>query len=403
MSKGSKGRTVRLLALARSTVPLWILLLAIPSVFAQTSLQPFSATVIRVIDQKTSAGRIYATKNAVRTELKGDREESITVLRLDRNELDFLQSARKTNIQVPYTDDTGKSEPEFAGYLPGAETHRKLIGRGQIGPYHCDKYLVQVTYKGHVYSLIEWAAKKLNGFVVRREGQQNEWSSEYSNVRLGQQDPMLFEVPADYTTIKYSRDWTGIIQQLFMATPNTSEAAAIARTAGLEVTGDDPGFSENGASQPSADHYFATFVDPITKAEVLNMSTIVDRFPSPGASPSAPSGDPLTRENVTVRQSDEGSYYLLDVSFAIPDVSDLRFDTIKIYGMQIIENQRSNDMSYPWIHGSWQPKETVEFSGRVLKENADPSLGWNLTFCVGSATACYPSPNLLTLITRNEK
>lgn len=402
MSKGSKGRTVRLLALARSTVPLWILLLAIPSVFAQTSLQPFSATVIRVIDQKTSAGRIYATKNAVRTELKGEREESITVLRLDRNELDFLQSARKTNIQVPYTDDTGKSEPEFTGYLPGAETQRKLIGRGQIGPYHCDKYLVQVTYKGHVYSLIEWAAKKLNGFVVRREGQQNEWSSEYSNVQLGQQDPMLFEVPADYTTVKYSRDWTGVIQQL-MATPDTSKAAAIARTAGLEVTGDDPGLSENGASQPSADHYFVVFVDPITKAEVLHMSIIVDRFPRPGASPSAPSRDPLTRENVTVRQSDGGSYYLLDVSFAIPDVSDLRFDTIKIYGMQTIENQRSNDMSYPLIHGSWQPKERVEFSVRVLKENADPSLGWNLTFCVGSATACYPSPNLLTLITPNEK
>jgi hypothetical protein len=60
-------------------------------------------------------------------------------------------------------------------------------------------------------------------------------------------------------------------------------------------------------------------------------------------------------------------------------------------------------MSYPLIHGSWQPKERVEFSVRVLKENADPSLGWNLTFCVGSATACYPSPNLLTLITTNEK
>ena len=399
MSKGRKGRTFRLLALARSTVPLWILLFAIPGVFAQRPLQPFSATVIRVVDQKTSAGRIYATKNAVRTELKGERGESITVLRLDRNELDFLQTARKTNMQVPYTDDTGKSEPEFIGYLPGAETQRKLIGRGEIGPYHCDKYLVQVNYKGHLYSLTEWAAGKFNGFVVRREGQQNDWFSEYSNVQLGQQDPKLFEVPADYTTVKYSRDWTGVIQQLF-AIPDTSKAAAIARTVGLEVTGDYRGLSENGAS---ADHYFVVFADPITKAEVLQMSIIVDRFPGPGASPSAPSGDRLTPENVTVRQSDGGSYYLLDVSFAIPDVSDLRFDTIKIYGMQIIENQRSNDMSYPLIHGSWQPNEMVEFSVRVLKENADPSLGWNLTFCVGSATTCYPSPNLLTLITRNEK
>jgi len=98
-------------------------------------------------------------------------------------------------------------------------------------------------------------------------------------------------VPADYTTVKYSRDWTGVIQQLW-ATPDTSKAVAIARTAGLEVTGDAPGLSENGAFQPPADHYFLDFVDPITKAEVLNMSIIVDRFPRPGASPSAPARDP---------------------------------------------------------------------------------------------------------------
>ena len=123
----------------------------------------------------------------------------------------------------------------------------------------------------------------------------------------------------------------------------------------------------------------------------------------PGTSSSAPSGDLLTRENVTVRQSDAGSYYLLEVSFAIPDVPDLKFDTITIYGMQIIGKQRSHDTAYPSVHGSWQPKEHVEFSVRVLKEYADPSLGWNLTFCVGSATGCYPSPNLLTLMPQSSK
>jgi hypothetical protein len=118
---------------------------------------------------------------------------------------------------------------------------------------------------------------------------------------------------------------------------------------------------------------------------------------------SAQSGDLLTRENVTARRSDSGSYYLLDVSFAVPDVPDLKFDTITIYGMQIIGKQRSHDMAYPSVHGSWQPKEHVEFSVRVLKEYADPSLGWNLTFCVGSTAGCYPSPNLLTLIAQNEQ
>ena len=402
MDMRSKRRTVRSFDLLFSAVAFSILSFNAPSAFAQTSLQPFSANVVRVVDQKTSTGKIYATKNAVRTELKGEGEESISILHLDRNELDILQAARKTNIQVPYIDDTGKSKAEFASYLPGAEIQLKLIGGGQIGPYHCDKYLVQVTCKGQVYSLIEWMARELNGFVVRREGQQQGWSSEYSNVQLGQQEPSLFEVPPDYTTVKYSRDWAGIVQQL-MATPNVSKAAAIARAAGLKVEGDDPGLSENGASEPRDDHYSTFFIDPITDTEVLIVSTNVDQFPQPETSPSTHSRDLLTGENVTVRQADAGSYYLLDVSFVIPDVCDLKFDTIEIYGMQIIGKQRSHNMAYPSVHGSWQPKEKAEFSVRVLKEYADPSLGWNLTFCVGSAARCYPSPNLLTLITQNGK
>lgn len=115
------------------------------------------------------------------------------------------------------------------------------------------------------------------------------------------------------------------------------------------------------------------------------------------------SGDLLTRENVTVRQSDAGNYYLLNVSFTVPEVPDSKFDTITIYGMQIIENERSHDMNYPSVHGSWQPNEHVEFYVRVLKEYADPSHGWNVTFCVGSATGCYPSPNLLSLVTQNQE
>jgi hypothetical protein len=169
-------------------------------------------------------------------------------------------------------------------------------------------------------------------------------------------------------------------------------------TAQLLKTTVKPLFSER-----RVDHYSAFFIDPITNTDVLIVSTDVDHFPQPKTSPSTHSRDLLTGENVTVRQADAGSYYLLDVSFVIPDVCDLKFDTIEIYGMQIIGKQRSHDLAYPSVHGSWQPKEKVEFSVRVLKEYADPSLGWNLTFCVGSTAGCYPSSNLLTLITQNGK
>ena len=103
---------------------------------------------------------------------------------------------------------------------------------------------------------------------------------------------------------EYSRDWTGVINQI-RATPDTLKAVAIARTAGLEVTGDYPGLSANGASQPSTDNYFVSFVDPITKGEVLRMSIIIDRMFPPGASSSAPSRNPSTNQHKSITRNEK--------------------------------------------------------------------------------------------------
>lgn len=400
MEKGTRRRIFGSRSLLLSAVAFWILLFNSPCVVARTSLRAFSADVVRIVDMKTSTGRIYAIRSAVRAELEGKEkgEKSITIVLLDRNEIYTLQSARKTNIQVPYVDDSGGGDAEFAGFLEGADVQRESLGVGQIGQYHCDRYLVKITYKNHVFTRIEWAAKELDGFVVRREGQQGEWSSEYSNVQLGPQDPSLFEIPQGYTTIRYSKDWTAFTNQIKVEA-DPSKAALNAHAAGLTVIGDDPTLFTGSASQNRSDYSFEA-VDPVTQGEVLRMHVIVDHFP-PNGSMSPP--EPLPRKSITVQQNDSGSHYLFDVSFAIPDDPNSNFDTIKIYGMQIVRAERYTEKSYPSVQGHWRPNDRVEFSVRVPKEYADASSGWNLTFCVGSATSCYPSPNLLTLISQKGK
>jgi hypothetical protein len=398
MEKGTRRRIFGSRNLLLSAVAFSILLFNSPNVVARTSFQAFSADVVRIVDMKTSTGRIYAIRSAVRAELEGEKkgEKSITIVLLDRNEIYTLQSARKTNIQVPYVDDSGGGDAEFAGYLEGAEVQRESLGVGQIGQYHCDRYLVKITYKNHAFTLIEWAAKELDGFVVRREGQQGEWSSEYSNVQLGPQDPSLFEIPQGYTMIRYSKDWTAITNQM-KAEADPSKAASNAHSAGLTVIGDDPTLFAGSASQNRSDYSFEA-VDPVTQAEVLRMHIIVDYFP-----PNSPVSEPLPRNSITVQQNDSGSQYLFNVSFVIPDDPNSNFDTIKIYGMQVVGAERYTEKSYPSVQGHWRPNDRVEFSVRVPKVYADPSSGWNLTFCVGSATSCYPSPNLLTLISQKGK
>lgn len=137
--------------------------------------------------------------------------------------------------------------------------------------------------------------------------------------------------------------------------------------------------------------------------KVLNESSQLHINIDPPPPRSEPPSAPVTPKIVSVRQTDVGTQYLLDVSFLIPDVPDSDFETITVYGMRFVGTQRSDDKSYPTVHGHWKANDQVQFSVRVPKECADPSKGWNVTFCVGSATSCYPSPNLLTLVTPNSK
>jgi hypothetical protein len=370
---------------------------------AGTSLPVFSANLTRVVNKVTSSGRIFTTLKAIRTETKAGKtgQDTIVIVRLDLNQTDTLMSAGKVNIEVPYGGEAGGTVAEFAQYLDGATVQRKSLGVAQTGPYDCEKFLVQVSYEGRVYTSIDWAARELHGFVVRREGEQGEWSSQYSNIRLGPQDSALFEIPIDYATISYSRDWTEVTQQMYWA--NDSSPAGLAsrgRAAGLKVTGDD-------GSQPSTD-YSLNFIDPITGSEVFIMSVIID--PALAPRPESPPDpvttpqpefprDPITSKLVAVQRSDAGNQYLLDVSFVVPPASKMTFDTIIVYGMQILDGQRSHDQNYPTVQGHWQSGDRAEFTVLIPKEVADPAKGWNITFCIGSTTGgCYPSPNLLTLI-----
>jgi len=52
--------------------------------------------------------------------------------------------------------------------------------------------------QGKTYNSLEWAAKELNGFVVKTADEKGSWSNEYQNIKLGPQDPSLFELPPDY-------------------------------------------------------------------------------------------------------------------------------------------------------------------------------------------------------------
>jgi len=162
---------------------------------ANAQLRPFSADQIHISGKRTTTGKIYASETAVRVESEQNGKPSITIMRLDRKVVWVVMPAQKMYMEM---GNFGTAAMDMTSSMAGAKVERTPLGSETIGAYHCDKYHVQTTYEGKVYTSIEWDAKELDGFPVKKQGEKGDWSVEYQNVRLGAQDPSLFEVPADY-------------------------------------------------------------------------------------------------------------------------------------------------------------------------------------------------------------
>ncbi|HEY6252238.1 MAG TPA: DUF4412 domain-containing protein [Candidatus Angelobacter sp.] len=153
----------------------------------------FSADQIHTTGKETMTSKVWASGNAMRIEGEKKGKKSIIIMRFDRKVMWSVMPDQRMYLELPWAN-----QGEWASMVQGAQTQRQSLGAEQVGSYHCDKSRLQVTLQGKVYISLEWAAKELNGFVVKTQDEKGQWSSEYQNVKLGAQDPSLFEVPADY-------------------------------------------------------------------------------------------------------------------------------------------------------------------------------------------------------------
>lgn len=173
-------------------------LLSAHILLAQSPPRDFAADVVHTMGKKVTNEKVYSSTAAIRVEKEEKGRRSISILRLDRKAVYVLMPEQKTYMDM---GGLGASSMELASSIEGAKVERQAQGSEQVGSYHCDKYRVQTTYEGHVYTALEWDAKELNGFPVKQADEKGGWSKEYQNVKLGAQDPSLFEIPPDYKKI----------------------------------------------------------------------------------------------------------------------------------------------------------------------------------------------------------
>jgi hypothetical protein len=153
----------------------------------------FSADEIHAIGKQVTTEKIFVTADAIRTEGEKNGKRVISIMRLDKKVIWNLMPDQKMYMELPFM-----SSAEVASMAKDAKIEKESLGSEQVGAYHCDKYRVKVTYEGKVYTSVEWDAKELNGFAVKKVDEKGAWATEYQNVHLGPQDPSLFEVPAGY-------------------------------------------------------------------------------------------------------------------------------------------------------------------------------------------------------------
>ncbi len=175
-----------------------VLLTGALEVVAQQQIPAFSADQVQVTRGKTKTAKVYSSEKGVRLESNDQGKPSITIMRMDEKSVWILDPAQKTYMDMA---GLGAMGMEMATAAKDAKVEKQPMGSEQVGEYHCDKFHVQTTLEGHVYKGIEWDAKELNGFPVKQAGEKGEWSKEYQNVKLGPQDPSLFEIPPGYKKI----------------------------------------------------------------------------------------------------------------------------------------------------------------------------------------------------------
>jgi hypothetical protein len=159
----------------------------------QTSIPSFSADEIRTMRKQVTTGKIYASPEAVRTEGERKGKKTISIMRLDKKVIWNLMPDQKMYMELPFMGSA-----DVASMAKDAKIEKEPVGSEQVGVYLCDKFRVRATYEGKEYMSIEWDAKELNGFAVKKGDEKGDWTTEYQNVHLGPQDPSLFELPEGY-------------------------------------------------------------------------------------------------------------------------------------------------------------------------------------------------------------
>ncbi len=164
---------------------------------AQVTSKPFSADMTKTTGNKTTTAKVHVIATAMRSEGVEAGKKYISIMRYDRNVMWSLMPDEKIYVEMPIPAGA-EVAAGMKEMTKGAQVKHESLGSEQVGGYQCDKSRTTVTWQGITTSTVQWAAKELGEFVVKKLDEKLGQITEFKNIQLGPQDPSLFEPHAGY-------------------------------------------------------------------------------------------------------------------------------------------------------------------------------------------------------------
>jgi hypothetical protein len=185
------------------------LVLAGPALAVQPANVEYSADSSMETADDAMIGTIYVAPGKERRESVNDGEKSVMIIRRDKKVTWMLQPEEKTYMEMK-SGQGGARKDDISAY----KIDHTTIGPDTVNGIKTTKSkLIMIGPKGDKLGGFMWTTKE--GIVVKMDAiavdknSKERFKSELKNLKVGRQDPSLFEIPADYTKMDMSMGGLG--------------------------------------------------------------------------------------------------------------------------------------------------------------------------------------------------
>jgi hypothetical protein len=171
----------------------------------------YSADSSMEMEQGSMKGRVYSAPGKERREMDQNGQKIITIMRLDKKMVWMLMPEQKMYMENPMDDS--KPQP---GNMSGYKVEQTVVGPETVNGVKATKGKVVMTdSKGTKMGGFMWTTS--DGIVVKTDvlamdnDKKMRIKMDLTNLKVGHQDPALFEIPAGYTSMSMGGMFGGMM------------------------------------------------------------------------------------------------------------------------------------------------------------------------------------------------